>query len=45
MMIDLIINLRYQLSKNLRNKETKEVKEIYFLLDKLEKSINKLIKN
>ena len=43
MMIDLIINLRYQLSKSLKNRDTKKVKKIYFLLDKLEKDIKDLI--
>lgn len=43
MMIDLIINLRYQLSKSLKNRDTRKVKEIYILLDKLEKSMKNLI--
>lgn len=42
MIIDLIINLRYQLSQNLKNKNTQKVKEIYLLLDKLEKNIKDL---
>lgn len=42
MMIDLIINLRYQLSKSLKNRDTRKDKEIYILLDKLEKSIKDL---
>lgn len=44
MVIDLIIRLRYQLSQSLKNKDTEEVKEIYFLLDKLEKNIKDLTK-
>lgn len=42
MIIDLIINLRYQLSQNLKNKNTQKVKEIYLLLDKLEQKIKDL---
>lgn len=44
MIIDLIISLRYRLSQNFKNENPKKVKEIYFLLDKLEKDIKDLMK-
>lgn len=43
MIMDLIINLRYRLSQNLKNQNLKKVKEIYFLLDELEKKIKDII--